>query len=93
MTAGVDVVVASAASDTPDTIVGFDASEDRIDVTALFGATAPSDWAAHLVVDHTAAGTYVGIDNAAAGEPQWSLLLANQTVNLDDLLLTAQQTG
>jgi VCBS repeat-containing protein len=93
MTAGVDVVVASAASGAPDVVVGFDAENDRIDVTALFGVTAPSDWAEHLVVDHTAEGTYVGIDNAAEGEPQWSLLLANQTVNLDDLLLTAQQTG
>ncbi len=92
MGAGVDVVMASGASDTPDVVVGFDQAHDRIDVTALFGSVAPSDWAAHLTLENTAAGTYIGIDNAAPGEPEWSLLLANTTVNsLDDLLLTAQQ--
>ncbi len=93
MTSGVDIVVASAASDTPDTVVGFDAAHDQIDVTALFGSVAPSDWAAHLTVQNTAAGAYIGVDNAAPGAPEWSLLLANTTVNnLDDLLLTAHQT-
>ena len=92
MGAGVDVVVASAASDAPDVVIGFNQAEDRTDVTALFGDVAPSDWAAHLTLENTAAGTYIGIDNAAPGAPEWSLLLANTTVNsLDELLLTAQQ--
>jgi VCBS repeat-containing protein len=92
MGAGVDVVMASATSDTPDVVVGFDHTEDRIDVTALFGDVAPSDWAAHLTLENTAAGTYIGVDNAVSGAPEWSLLLANTTINsLDDLLLTANQ--
>ena len=92
MGAGVDVVMASAASDTPDVVVGFDQTEDRIDFTAVFGGTVPSDWAAHLTLENTAAGAYIGVDNAAPGAPEWSLLLANTTVNsLDDLLLTASQ--
>jgi hypothetical protein len=84
--------MASAASDTPDVVVGFDQTEDRIDFTAVFGGTVPSDWAAHLTLENTAAGAYIGVDNAAPGAPEWSLLLANTTVNsLDDLLLTASQ--
>ena len=92
MTAGTDVVVASAASDTPDTVSGFDTAHDIIDVTALFGSIAPADWIDHITLQSTAQGTYIGVDNAPQGAPEWSLLLANTTVNsLDELLLTAQQ--
>ncbi|MBL8808478.1 MAG: tandem-95 repeat protein, partial [Rhodospirillales bacterium] len=92
MTAGTDVVVASAASDTPDTVAGFDTAHDIIDVTALFGSIAPADWIDHITLQSTAQGTYIGVDNAPQGAPEWSLLLANTTVNsLDELLLTAQQ--
>jgi len=98
-----DNVVVTAANeapgDAPDTVVGFQAAEDTIDVTALFGADVPADWAAMLTAqyDAGAGGTYIGVTSETTGTPEWGVLLVGVQTSIDDLLsqhaITAQQSS
>jgi hypothetical protein len=85
------VHLTSAGPEGPDTIVGFQAAEDQIDVTALFGdeSLLPPDWAAQLTAhyDATAGGTLIGVSTGAGGgTPEWGVLLQGVNTTLDDLL-------
>jgi VCBS repeat-containing protein len=88
-----------APGDAPDTVVGFQAAEDTIDVTALFGADVPADWAAMLTAqyDAGAGGTYIGVTSEGASTPEWGVLLVGVQTSIDDLLsqhaITAQQSS
>ncbi len=88
-----------APGDAPDTVVGFQAAEDTIDVTALFGADVPADWAAMLTAqyDAGAGGTYIGVTSEASATPEWGVLLVGVQTSIDDLLsqhaITAQQSS
>jgi len=87
------------AGDAPDTVVGFQAAEDTIDVTALFGADVPADWAAMLTAqyDAGAGGTYIGVTSEGSATPEWGVLLVGVQTSIDDLLsqhaITAQQSS
>jgi large repetitive protein len=74
----------------PDTIVGFQAAEDKIDVSALFGTESalPPDWAAQLTAyyDAGAGGTFIGVSAEGGGSPEWGVLLQGVNTTLDDLL-------
>ncbi|MEA5501922.1 Ig-like domain-containing protein, partial [Halotia wernerae UHCC 0503] len=88
-----------APDDAPDTVVGFQAAEDTIDVTALFGADVPADWAAMLTAqyDAGAGGTYIGVTSEGSATPEWGVLLVGVQTSIDDLLgqqaITAQQSS
>ncbi len=99
-----DNVVVTATNegpgDAPDTVVGFQAAEDTIDVTALFGADVPADWAAMLTAqyDAGAGGTYIGVTSSdPSATPEWGVLLVGVQTSIDDLLsqhaITAQQSS
>jgi VCBS repeat-containing protein len=88
-----------APGDAPDTVVGFQAAEDTIDVTALFGADVPADWAAMLTAqyDAGAGGTYIGVTSDGSSPQEWGVLLVGVQTSIDDLLsqhaITAQQSS
>ncbi|MCA3268591.1 MAG: tandem-95 repeat protein, partial [Azospirillum sp.] len=95
------VRLTSPGAEGPDTIVGFQAAEDKIDVSALFQDQTlgiPADWAAQLTAqyDATAGGTFIGVSaGTGGGTPDWGVLLVGVNTTLDDLLgqnaLTASQ--
>jgi large repetitive protein len=84
------VHLTSAGPEGPDTVVGFQAAEDKIDVSALFGAdnALPADWAAQLTAhyDAGAGGTFIGVAADGGGTPEWGVLLQGVNTTLDDLL-------